>query len=180
MKRLTVILAAAFLAQGVAAELQVGDIPPARLGTDRNGDHVDLAKMSGKVVVVSFWATWCPPCLKELPVLEAIHNSVGEERLEVIGINTEDQRTFRGASRRLQDYRMTLVHDRRGLLERQYGVEALPHMVIVGSDGRIAAIRRGYNEKMVYDIVDQLNDLLREQETEAPSESPTPAPSAEE
>ncbi|MDE0056040.1 MAG: TlpA disulfide reductase family protein, partial [Gammaproteobacteria bacterium] len=69
--------------------MQVGDIPPPRLGTDRNGDRINLEEMSGKIVVISFWATWCPPCLKELPVLEAIHNSIGEDRLEVIAVNTE-------------------------------------------------------------------------------------------
>ena len=161
MKTLAAIVAAVLLVQGAAAGVQVGDIPPARLGADRNGDRVDLAKMSGKVVVVTFWATWCPPCRMELPVLEAIHNSVGEDRLEVIAVNIEDWRTYRGARQRLTDYRMMLVNDQRGFLQRQYGVEGLPHMVIVGSDGRVVSVRRGYNEKMVPVVVDELNDLLR-------------------
>ena len=162
-KTLAVIAAAVLLAQGVAAAVQVGDIPPPRLGTDRNGDRVDLAQMSGKIVVVTFWATWCPPCLKELPVLEAIHNSVGEDRLEVIAVNTEDRRTYRGALRRLRDYRMTLVHDQRGFLQRQYGVESLPHMVIVGIKGIVVSVKRGYNVDMVVPIVEELNSLLRAQ-----------------
>ncbi len=171
MKTLAAIVAAVLLVQGAAAGVQVGDIPPARLGTDRNGDRVDLANMSGKVVVVTFWATWCPPCRKELPVLEAIHNSVGEDRLEVIAVNIEDRRTYRGARQRLKDYRMTLVNDQRGFLQRQYGVEGLPHMVIVGSDGRVVSVKRGYNEKMVPAIVDELNDLLRAQGSEVPGEA---------
>ena len=179
-KTLAVTVAAVVLAQGAAAGPEVGDIPPPRLGTDRNGDRVDLAKMSGKVVVVTFWATWCPPCRKELPVLEAIHNSVGEDRLEVIAVNIEDRRTYRGARRRLADYRMTLVNDQRGLLQRQYGVDGLPHMVIVGNDGRVASVKRGYNEEMVYAVVDQLNDLLRAQEREGPSGSLAPPTSGEE
>ena len=162
-KTLAVIAAAVLLAQGVAAAVQVGDIPPPRLGTDRNGDRVDLAQMSGKIVVVTFWATWCPPCLKELPVLEAIHNSVGEDRLEVIAVNTEDRRTYRGALRRLKDYRMTLVHDQRGILQRQYGVDGLPHMVIVGIKGIVVSVKRGYNVDMVVPIVEELNSLLRAQ-----------------
>ncbi len=180
MKTHAVIVAAILLAQGAAAGVQVGDIPPPRLGTDRNGDRVDLAKMSGKVVVVTFWATWCPPCRKELPVLESIHNSVGEDRLEIIAVNTEDQRTYRGARRRLKDYRMTLVNDHRGFLQRQYGVESLPHMVIVGNDGRVASVKHGYNEEMVYAVVDELNDLLRAQEREGPSGSLAPPTSGEE
>ena len=178
-KTLAIIAAAVLVAQGVAAGVQVGDIPPPRLGTDRDGDRVDLAQMSGKIVVVTFWATWCPPCRKELPVLEAIHNSVGEDRLEVIAVNTEDRRTYRGALRRLKNYRMTLVHDRRGIIQRQYGVEGLPHMVIVGIRGKVVSIKQGYNEDMVIPIVDELNSLLRAQarariqEPSAGGDSPT-------
>ena len=178
-KTLAIIAAAVLVAQGVAAGVQVGDIPPPRLGTDRDGDRVDLAQMSGKIVVVTFWATWCPPCRKELPVLEAIHNSVGEDRLEVIAVNTEDRRTYRGALRRLKNYRMTLVHDRRGIIQRQYGVEGLPHMVIVGIRGKVVSVKQGYNEDMVIPIVDELNSLLRAQarariqEPSAGGDSPT-------
>lgn len=162
-KVLGVIAMAVLLSQGAAADVQVGDVPPPRLGTDRNGDRINLEEMSGKIVVISFWATWCPPCLKELPVLEAIHNSIGEDRLEVIAVNTEDSRTYRGALRRLKDYKMTLVHDRRGLLKRQYGVDGLPHMVIVGIKGIVVSVKRGYNEDMVVPIVEELNSLLRAQ-----------------
>ena len=162
-KTLAIIVSAVILASGAVADEQVGDVPPPRLGTDRNGDRINLEEMSGKIVVISFWATWCPPCRKELPVLEAIHNSIGEDLLEVIAVNTEDSRTYRGALRRLKDYKMTLVHDRRGLLQRQYGVDGLPHMVIVGIKGIVVSVKSGYNEDMVIPIVDELNSLLRAQ-----------------
>ena len=162
-KTLAVIVSAAIVASSAVADVQVGDIPPPRLGTDRNGDRINLEEMSGKIVVISFWATWCPPCRKELPVLEAIHNSIGEDRLEVIAVNTEDSRTYRGALRRLKDYKMTLVHDRRGILQRQYGVDGLPHMVILGIKGVVVSVKRGYSVDMVVPIVDELNSLLRAQ-----------------
>lgn len=162
-KTLAVIVSAFTLAMSAVADVQVGDIPPPRLGTDRNGDRINLEEMSGKIVVISFWATWCAPCRKELPVLEAIHNSIGEDRLEVIAVNTEDSRTYRGALRRLKDYRMTLVHDRRGILQRRYGVDGLPHMVIVGIKGVVVSVKRGYSVDMVVPIVEELNSLLRAQ-----------------
>lgn len=160
-----VILAAVLLVQGAAADVEVGDIPHPRLGRDQNGDRVDLREMSGKVVVVTFWATWCPPCLKELPILEKIHNSVSEDRLEVIAVNIEDRRTYRTARRSLRDYQMRLVNDHRGILKRIYGVEGLPYMVIVGSDGRVFSIRIGYSTEQAVEVIDELNDLLRVQGT---------------
>ena len=164
MKILAVMVATVLLAQGAAAGVEVGAVPPPGLGTDQHGDRVDLSKMPGKVVVVTFWATWCPPCLKELPVLEAIHSSVGEDRLEVIAVNVEDRRTYRAARRSLRDYEMTLVNDHRGILKRRYGVDGLPHMVIVGSDGRVSSIRLGYSEEQVIEVIEELNELLRAQE----------------
>lgn len=177
-KLFAVLVAALLLVQTAAAGVEVGDIPPSRLGTDQHGEGVRLAQMSGKVVVVTFWATWCPPCLEELPVLEAIHNSVGEDKLEVIAVNVEDRDIYRAARRVLKDYRMTLVNDHRGVIKRKFGVKGLPHMVIVGSDGRVSSVRTGYSEEQVVEVVDELNDLLRTQQMNTPAGSPPPASGA--
>lgn len=71
---------AILLSFSLKAEIMVGEIPPSYLGKNRSGIEVQLSEMKGKVVVATFWATWCPPCLKEIPILEGIQRQVGKDR----------------------------------------------------------------------------------------------------
>jgi thiol-disulfide isomerase/thioredoxin len=59
------------------------------LGTDLDGKQQDLAGYKGKWVVINYWATWCPPCIKELPELERFHNTHKADKAVVVGMNME-------------------------------------------------------------------------------------------
>ena len=98
-----VVAIAAALAWGFASlegskgyGLKKGDLaPPLRLPT-LDGGVVDLASFRGKLVVLNFWATWCPPCVEEMPSLERLHRTLGPEGLIVIGVSVdEDEATLR-------------------------------------------------------------------------------------
>ena len=166
-KTIAVIVSAVLLAPGAVAHVQVGDVAPPLLGTDRKGDPVDLAQMSGKIVVVVFWTPWYRPAHKLLPVLETIRNSIGEDRLEVVAIISDDRHTYRSVARRLKDYRTMVVHDRRGHV-RGHWVGGFTS-VVVGTDGRIVAIKGYGNEKRRGSLVDELKKLLRAQPKDASS-----------
>ena len=69
---LAVVLAGCVLTAAHAAGPGPGDQAPLRLGVDRDGNAMETSAFAGKVLVVTFWATWCAPCRKELPMLEGI------------------------------------------------------------------------------------------------------------
>ena len=74
----TALLIATSMFVGAQAEnFHIGDRPPNYLGQDYEGRPVRLSDDPGKVTVITFWATWCGPCLEEQPVLEAIQESAG-------------------------------------------------------------------------------------------------------
>jgi peroxiredoxin len=54
------------------------------------GEDVDLGSYRGKVVVLNFWATWCPPCVAEMPSLQRLHRALGPEGLAVVTVSTEE------------------------------------------------------------------------------------------
>lgn len=150
------------LAAGVAhAVPEVGDVPPAYLGKDQYGEKVNLKDLRGKVVIVTFWATWCPPCRKELPVLETLQQHAGSGRVQVIAINIEKPSAYRPMKRRLKDYTMTLINDYNGRTKKRFGVAGIPHLAMVKKDGTVAAIKRGYSEEMVPAMIDEVNALMR-------------------
>src|SRR5579862_2156076 len=68
---LCALLLSSVLAVPVSAssKLKVGDVPPDKFGKSASGERIHLADYRGKVVVISFWASWCPPCRKELPIM---------------------------------------------------------------------------------------------------------------
>jgi thiol-disulfide isomerase/thioredoxin len=137
-----------------------GEIPPDALGVDRDGNTVTISQHRGKVVVVTFWASWCPPCRRELPMLAHVQATVGREHMEVVAINVkESRREFLGVIRANKGIELTYVHDK-GAVTDQYGVSSLPNMFIIDRDGRIAHVHRGYSEKVFQRFIEEILALL--------------------
>lgn len=142
----------------------IGEIPPPIGLKDRDGNPIDLAALQGKVVVVTFWASWCGPCRRELPMLGKVQEIVGREHLEVIAVNfKEPRRDFNAVIRANKDLKVTYVHDERGVVSDRYGVTALPNMFIIGQDGMIAQRHRGYSENVLQSFMEELLELLPEE-----------------
>src|SRR5690606_9899123 len=122
----------------LAVRPAVGDLPPPVLGKDRAGDAVDLGAHRGKVVIVTFWASWCGPCRKELPMLGHFQKGVGRDALEVIAVNfKEPRREYVAFVRANPGIDLTWVHDAKGRVSDEYGVESLPNMFILDHDGKV-------------------------------------------
>jgi cytochrome c biogenesis protein CcmG, thiol:disulfide interchange protein DsbE len=78
----------------VQAAPSVNDAAPALVLSELGGDTFDLAKLRGKVVLVNYWATWCAPCKKEMPILNAFYRRYHEQGLEIIGISADRPQDF--------------------------------------------------------------------------------------
>jgi thiol-disulfide isomerase/thioredoxin len=165
------ILRALVLVAGVvsmtawAGEFQrprVGDMPPSLLGNDSKGNPIDLARYQGKVVIVTFWASWCGPCRKELPVLAHFQRVIGRDALEVVAVNFQESKTdFNAVIRRNRGtVDLTYVFDGKGRLADQYQVNAVPNMFIIDREGRVAHVHVGYSESVLPTIIDEIVALL--------------------
>jgi len=156
---LTVLLALTASA-GQPPALQAGDLPPDDLGRDGSGNRIHLSDYHGKIVIVSFWASWCGPCRKELPVLASIQKVGTRDRIAVFAVNWREERErFVQIKRALKTEDLTLVSDESGRYGAKYGVNGIPHMVIIGRDGRIASVHIGYGEGQIPELVDEINGL---------------------
>lgn len=140
----------------------VGDTPPQLLGKDRNGDPVDLAQLRGKVVVVTFWASWCGYCRKELPALNAMQTATGPDYFRVVAVNVQDGNDeYRAITRQMRDYTLTFTRDRSGAIAESYGVKSYPNLWIIDPEGRVAARHIGYGEDSFKQIVDQISQVIQ-------------------
>lgn len=109
------------------------------------GAPVSLADFRGKVVVLNFWATWCAPCVREMPNLERLHLALAEEGLAVLAVSND-----RGGAAVVNPFlaRLDLQHlpiylDPKGALAQAFALKGLPTTFILGRDGRVLAGRIG-------------------------------------
>ena len=136
-----------------------GDTPPVGLGLTRGGDSIETTQFAGKVLVVTFWASWCGPCRAELPILENLQKAA-KGNVQVVAVNIEERDKFRALARILSSLTLTLTNDQYKRHSAEYGVNGIPHMVIIGKDGKILNVHRGYSESMIDGLVAEINAAL--------------------
>ncbi len=123
-----------------AAPGKVGETFPTFSGKDvMTGEAIDLAGLRGKVVLVDFWATWCPPCRAAVPELRELQEKFGGKGLEIVSISLD--RVEAPLKKYVQDNKMTWKHifDKGGKLANQYSVRQIPTVFVVGRDGKLIA-----------------------------------------
>jgi thiol-disulfide isomerase/thioredoxin len=148
------------LTQGMTPIEPAEPAPALRL-RNLDDEWVELEDLRGKVVVVNFWATWCPPCRREMPSLEGLYRTVGEDRLAVLAVNVgEDLDTvfsFLGLLEPSPSFPMLLDQDAATL--SAWSVKGLPTTFVVGPEGRLRYRAVGGREFDHPELIRQILDL---------------------
>lgn len=112
--------------------------PPPLVLNDLDGQRVRLDQFAGRTVVVNFWATWCSPCVAEMPSLQRLRDRLGVYGLDVIAVNyQENAARIRPFVERL-GFNLTVVRDHDGAVRKAWNVGVFPTTFVVGPDQRIA------------------------------------------
>ncbi len=118
------------------------------------GETFSLAALKGKTVLLDFWATWCGPCRKSMPVLEKISREFKNSNLLVLGVNTgEDREVVEQYLKKTPLEYPAVLSGESGILE-SYGVTAYPTFILIGRDGTIIANEAGFGGE------DQLRQMI--------------------
>lgn len=118
---------------------------PALTFVDRNGVMTDLSKYRGQIVLVNLWATWCPPCVAELPSLEILHARLRDQGFAVVAISLD--RADLGKVADFWDGRgieqLDFYWDRDGLVPRRWSYEAIPTSYLLDRKGKVVKTYAG-------------------------------------
>ncbi len=112
---------------------------------DLDGRPRTLSEFDGQILVVNFWATWCPPCREEIPDFVTLQDKFAANDVQFVGVAMDRVEDVREFIKQTPINYLVLIGDETGTITRQYGNEmvALPYTVVIDRSGRIAAARRG-------------------------------------
>jgi cytochrome c biogenesis protein CcmG/thiol:disulfide interchange protein DsbE len=130
---------------------------PAFTLPDLNGMTVSLTDLKGHVVVLDFWATWCPPCKREIPDFITLQSAYGSKGLQIVGIALDDQDKVQAfAHQNGMNYPVLLGSDE--VARRYGGIGGIPTTFVIDRNGKIVSRFEGFRPKEVFE--EEIKKLL--------------------
>ena len=117
------------------AFLKVGDPAPDFSLVDRQGKTWVLSELKGQVVFINFWATWCPPCLKELPAMQRLYMALPKNDFKMLAILSNDKPALADFVANQKGITIPILDDSQNLAGSKYSLTGLPETFIVDKQG---------------------------------------------
>ena len=135
----TLLSGQTYAAEAVFSPVPGYPVAPQITLLDMDGKQVDLEKLRGQVVLVNFWATWCPPCRREMPSLQRLWKKLEKSKLHIVAVNVgEDADTVLGFMGTLDDApTFPIVFDKDSAVLRAWPVKGLPTTFLIDRKGHI-------------------------------------------
>jgi peroxiredoxin len=118
-----------------------GEIAPDVIGTDPQGAPATLHSIQGKALLVNFWATWCAPCMQELPALQILHTQLQDRGFKVVGVAVGD--SVENVKEALVRFGITfpVIVDEAGKSKRKFEVKGLPESFVLDAQHRVVLVQ---------------------------------------
>jgi thiol-disulfide isomerase/thioredoxin len=130
--------------------------------TSSSGKPLSLADLKGRIVLVNFWASWCGPCRKEMPLLEQLNRQYRSKGVTLVGVDVEPDSAAAIDWLKLTPVSFPILFDVDSKVSKLYQVEGMPNTVILDRQGNVRYIHRGYSTGAENEYMDQIRALIRE------------------
>lgn len=130
--------------------------------TDMQGQQVSLSQFRGKIVILNFWATWCPPCVEEMPSMEQLYREFKDKDLVVLAVNVESSGQ-EAVSEFLakKSYSFKILLDPDAEIQNTYGVFRLPESFLIDRNGVVVEKVIGGRNWRLGDLYEKISFLLQ-------------------
>ncbi len=164
MKKLTTLLLMTLLVAGLHAQTKT-DLPNVTL-KDLNGKDVNISKLSnnGKPIVITFWATWCAPCIKEHNALSDVYDDWQDETgVKIYSVSIDDSRSTAKVKPFVEGkgWDFNVLLDVNSELKRAMNVSNPPHTFLIDGKGKIVYQHTGYLEGAEDELYEEIQKLVK-------------------
>lgn len=119
-----------------------------------------LDSLRGRVVYVDFWASWCDPCRKSFPWLQAMQAKYDSVGLTVVGVNLDKDHALSEAFLRQHPASFRIAYDPAGKVAEAYKIKVMPSSVLIGRDGTVIAMHTGFDAKQADAVEARIREAL--------------------
>jgi peroxiredoxin len=127
---------------------------------DVNGKTVSLSSLKGKVILLNFWATWCPPCKAEMPSMNKLYNEIKSKGFEIVAVSTDNALSPIKEFLVISRVDFTVLFDEKKAVSRQYKVFSMPTTFLIDRSGFIVEKYFGEYDWTDPDVRKQIEKLL--------------------
>ncbi|MBW2297682.1 MAG: TlpA family protein disulfide reductase [Deltaproteobacteria bacterium] len=173
----TVLIVLAVISVGIIFLLQTKDSTFSQLGSSQfqkgkpappfslpnlDGNMVSLGAYKGKVVFLNIWATWCPPCVEEMPSMEKLFQSLNKEDFEILAVNI-DASGLKAVRPFMKKHRLhfPVLIDPKGTIQRLYRTTGIPESIIIDKNGIIVEKIMGARDWGSNEAIRYFQDLIQ-------------------